>query len=247
MACSSEVQATINRDFPPQSHPYRVFEQTLLEHVEPHGCVLDIGCGRRAPNLVKLKGRARTLMGIDIVDFEISEPDLILLNGSVCDMSRIATGSVDLAYSRSVMEHLEDVRSTYSEVCRILKPSGKYLFLTPNFLDYVSLVAYAVPNPLHGKLVRFTEGRAESETFPTYYKSNTYYGIKRLAQRSDLEIINFQYLGQYPSSFLFNETLFSVAGRYEKFLERHSSLHFLRGWILCVLRRTGDQATGSSQ
>ena len=130
MAWSSRVQAIIHRDFPPQTHPYRVFERTLLEHIEPHDTVLEIGCGRGATELLKLKGRARTLMGIDIVDFEISEPSLILINGSVYNMSNIATRSIDIAYSRSVMEHLEGVRAAYSEVYRILRPGGKYLFLT---------------------------------------------------------------------------------------------------------------------
>lgn len=36
---------------------------------------------------------------------------------------------------------------------------------------------------------------------------------------------------------MLSETLFSLASRYEKFLERHSSLHWLRGWILCIARK----------
>ncbi|MGH6895416.1 MAG: class I SAM-dependent methyltransferase [Geminicoccaceae bacterium] len=237
MAWSSEIQAVIDRDFPSHAHPYRILERTILEHVGPGAVVLDIGCGRRAPNLMKLEGRAGTLIGIDIVDFEVSAPDLALFNESVFDMRSIVTGTVDVAYSRSVMEHLDNVDAAYAEIHRVLKPAGKYIFLTPNFWDYTSLISYVVPNFLHGRLVRFAEGRAERDTFPTFYRSNTYYRISRDSRKYRLAIQSFQYLGQYPSAFLFNNLMFRAAARYEKFLGRHEHLQFLRGWILCVLSK----------
>jgi SAM-dependent methyltransferase len=170
-----------------------------------------------------------------MVDFDIEDPDLILLTGSICQMSGIERNSIDLAYSRSVMEHIEDVEAAFSEIYRVLRPNGRYIFLTPNFWDYASLIAYTVPNRFHAKIVRWSEGRSEEDTFPTYYRSNTYRGIDRLMKRSGLHLSRFDYLGQYPSYLMFSEMLFSVASRYEKFLERHSSLHWLRGWILCIL------------
>ena len=235
MALSSGVQAIIDRDFPSRTHPYRIFEQTIVEHLEPSYTVLDIGCGRRAPNLTKLKGRAKVLIGLDLVDFELEEPGLILLTGSVCQLSGIEENSIDLAYSRSVMEHIEDVEAAFCEIFRVLRPDGKYVFLTPNFWDYASLIAYAVPNRFHAKIVSWSEGRAEEDTFPVHYRSNTYHTINRLAKCSKFAIVKFEYLGQYPSHLMFSRTLFSIASRYEKFLERHSGLHWLRGWILCIL------------
>jgi hypothetical protein len=38
-------------------------------------------------------------------------------------------------------------------------------------------MAYVIPNRLHAKIVRLPEARSEEDTFPTYYRSNTYYGI----------------------------------------------------------------------
>jgi SAM-dependent methyltransferase len=239
MARAAGVQAIIDRQFPSQTHPYRIFEQAILDHLEPSHTVLDIGCGRRAPNLTKLRGRAKSLIGLDMVDFEIDEPDLILRTGSVCQMSGIEHNSVDLAYSRSVMEHIEDAERAFSEICRVLRPAGRYIFLTPNFWDYASLIAYVVPNRFHATIVRWSEGRSEEDTFPTYYRANTYYRIMRMAERNDMIVCKFEYLGQYPSHFMFSGTLFSLAAKYEKFLERHSSLHWLRGWILCVLCKPG--------
>ena len=239
MARSAAVQAIIDRQFPSRTHPYRIFEQTILDHLDPSHTVLDIGCGRRAPNLIKLKGRAKVLIGIDLAPFEIEDPGLVLHTGSVCQMSGIEANSVDLAYSRSVMEHIEDTGTAFSEICRVLRPNGRYIFLTPNLWDYASLIAYVVPNRLHAKIVRWSEGRSEEDTFPTYYRANTYRRIKSLSERNNLSVRKFGYLGQCPSHLLFSETLFSVAASYEKFLERHSSLHCLRGWILCLLCKPG--------
>ena len=133
------------------------------------------------------------------------------------------------------MEHIEDTETAFSEISRVLKPNGKYMFLTPNFWDYASLIAYAVPNRLHRKIVRWLEGRLEEDTFPTHYRANTHYRINCLAKRHNLILCRFEYLGQYPSYLMFSKMLFSIASRYEKFLERHSRLHWLRGWILCIL------------
>jgi SAM-dependent methyltransferase len=235
MARSAGVQAIIDRHFPSRTHPYRLFEQTIIHHLEPSYTVLDLGCGRKAPILTKLKGRAKLLIGLDMVDFEIEEPDLILLTGSACEMRGIERNSIDLAYSRSVMEHIEDTETAFSEIFRVLKPAGRYIFLTPNFWDYASLIAYLMPIRLHAKIVRWSEGRSEEDTFPTHYRANTYGRISGLAKRHDLTLSKFEYLGQYPSYFTFNNRLFDIASRYEKFLERHSTLHCLRGWILCTL------------
>ena len=238
MAGPLGVQALVERYFPPQSHPYRIFQQTILEHLQPGHTVLEIGCGRGAPNLVRLKGRANKLIGIDVVDFEVADPELLLLNRDVCDMSCIASASVDLSYSRSVMEHIKDVQSAYSEISRILRPGGKYIFLTPSAWDYASIAGYLIPNRFHSAIVRTIEGRDERDVFPVYYRSNTFRAISRRSNASNFRIEQFKYLGQYPGYLTFNRTLFRIATQYERFLERHPRLHALRGWILCLLTKS---------
>ena len=207
MAAVPEIQALINRDFPPDSHPYRILEKIILDHVDPGCTVLDIGCGRRAPNLLQLKGRARTLIGIDLVDFELEDAELLLVNADACDMAPVPSGSVDLAYSRSVMEHIKNVRAAYSEINRVLKPGGKYIFLTPSAWDYASIIAYLVPNRFHGKITRVAEGRQATEVFPTYYQSNTFRKISKMAAASNFSVEHFEYLGPVSLLFRFQQTL----------------------------------------
>ena len=63
------------------------------------------------------------------------------------------------------MEHNEDAESAFSEIFRILKHKGRYIFLTSNFSDYASLMAYVIPNRLHAKIVKWLEGRIRGRYF----------------------------------------------------------------------------------
>jgi SAM-dependent methyltransferase len=237
MAVAPGVQAMIDRDFPSDDHPYRILERAILRHVDFDYTVLDVGCGRTAPNLIQLKGRARTLIGIDLVKFGITDPDLLLVKADVCNMNAVATSSVDLAYSRSVMEHIKNIQIAYSEINRVLKPGGKYIVLTPNAWDYTSIIAYLVPNRFHAKIMHMTLGRAETEVFPTFYKSNTFWRIRKIAEASNFALEHFEYLGQYPYYFTFSKPLFRIAAAYEKLLRKHRHLHCLRGWIFYIMSK----------
>jgi SAM-dependent methyltransferase len=199
--------------------------------------VLDIGCGRTAPSLVMLRNRARLLYGIDLVEFTAQDPDLHLSNESVTDLKSFASGSIDLAYSRSVMEHVDDVEAAYREVFRVLAPGGRYVFLTPNRYDYASVIATLVPNRLHGKVVKATEGREDMDTFPTRYKSNTFRAIRSLAARNGFEVETLVRLNQYPNYLTFSRAAFWCGSMYEKLLEKTPALDALKGWIFCVVRK----------
>ena len=232
-----DIQALIDEHYPEGTHPYRILERSILDQVRAEDTVLDIGCGRTAPLLSTLKGRAKTLVGIDLVDFSVTEDGLDLINNSVSDMSAVRSESVDLSYSRSVMEHVEDADQAYAEISRVLRKRGRYIFLTPNFWDYASLISYLTPNRLHPAIVSYTEGRKHEDTFPAYYRSNTRGSIGRLSRRHGFAIEDFRYLGQYPSYFVFNKHLFWLGCKYDRFVARYEALNFLLGWIFCVLRK----------
>lgn len=231
------IGALMRAWFPSDTHPYRVLERRIDALTGPEKAVLEIGCGRTAPVLTGMKGRARSLAGIDLVDFTVDDPDIRLFRNDAADMRDIADASVDLAFSRSVMEHVPDVAGCYREIHRVLRPGGRYVFLTPNFWDYASLISYAIPNRFHQSIVNATEGRDEDDTFPTFYRSNTRGAIARLAAAHGLAVDRFEHLGQYPCYLVFNRTLFVLGSKYEKFLERHRRLHWLRGWILAELKK----------
>jgi len=237
MTFLSPIEDQMRADFPAETHPYRVLDRAIHAHLVPDATVLDIGCGRTAPNLAGLRSIARTLYGIDLVPFVVTDERLTLFNNDVCAMDDIPSESVDVAYSRAVMEHVEDPRRAFLEIRRVLKPGGVYIFLTPSLYDYGSLVAAVVPNGLHPRIVRATEGRAEEDVFPTFYKCNTKTTVKNLTKNSKLKIKTFEYMGQYPNYFRFNRVLFWMGSRYQKIIENVPALHPLQGWIFCIIEK----------
>jgi SAM-dependent methyltransferase len=226
------------RFFGEQEHPYRTFEKTVTALLTPDSVLLDVGCGRTAPVLRQFVGKARRLIGIDLVDFSANIDGVELSHGDIA-RSGLSSDSVDVVMARSVMEHVPDPSAAFAEIGRVLRPGGSFVFLTANFWDYASLIANVVPNRWHPWIVARVEGRAEEDVFPIQYKCNTKRAILRLASRAGLHAAQVHYLGQYPAYFMFNGPLFLLGTAYEKLLERFRALHFLRGWILAVVSKPG--------
>lgn len=231
------VAQQMREKFPSDTHPDRVLERAVRRLLPPGGTVLDIGCGRTAPDLIKLTDRAGELYGIDLVDFTVEHPRLHLFNTDVCAMPEIADASIDVAYSRAVMEHLEDPRAACIAIARVLKPGGVYLFTTPSLYDYGTMIAAVVPNRWHGRIVRATEGRAEEDVFPTVFAANSRKAVTAHAEAAGLIVREFDYLGQYPNYFVFNRMLFWLGSLYQKTIEKFAVTQPLQGWIYCVLEK----------
>jgi SAM-dependent methyltransferase len=231
------VEDQMRAKFPSDTHPNRVIERAIAERVRPDVTVLDIGCGRTAPNLSQLIGKAEKLYGVDVVDFTIADPRMQLFANDVRDMKDIPSGSVDLAYSRAVMEHLENPERAYAEIARVLKPGGVYVFTTPSIYDYGSIAALLIPNRFHAPIVSATEGRAGEDVFPTVFGSNSRRAITRHAGKVGLEVDYFAYIGQYPSYLVFNRVLFWLGSVYQKTIEKFALTQPLQGWIFGVLKK----------
>ncbi len=218
-------------------HPYTTLEREIEQHLGPEVVLLDAGCGRGAPVLAKFAGRARRLIGVDLVEFLPGLAGLELVQGNLA-RTGLPDASVDLVYSRSVLEHVDDPARVYAEMQRILRPGGRFVFLTANLWDYASILARIIPNRFHPWIVSKVEGRAEEDVFPIRYRTNTRGAVRRWAAQSGFEIESFRHLGQYPAYFQFNGVLFWFATGYEKLIGRFRALHFLRGWIFVVLRKS---------
>lgn len=217
-----------------QQHPYQTFESEVERRLGPGSTLLDAGCGRTAPVLEKYVGRAGRLIGVDLVEFT---PRVDGLELHCCDLSGIPLedGSVDVVMARSVMEHVTEPSRVYAEIYRVLKPGGHFVFLTANLWDYASLIAKVVPNRLHPWVVSKTEGREPEDVFPIAYQTNTRGAVNRLAKQAGFVVVSFNYVGQYPSYFMFNGFLFLLATAYEKAIANIPVLHRLQGWILVTL------------
>ena len=198
--------------------------------------LLDAGCGRTVPVLRKYLGRAGRLIGVELVDFTDVPPGIEAYKADLAHIP-LPDACVDVIMSRSVFEHLTDPEAVYREFRRLLRPGGVVIFLTANMWDYGTLVARMVPNRFHAGIVKRVEGRAEEDTFPTAYKTNTRSDIEHLAAATDLRLRQIDYLGQYPNYLMFNAALFLLGTAYDKLVCRFDALRLLRGWILVTVER----------
>src|ERR1039458_3633510 len=175
-----------------------VLESEAMRYVRPQCALLDAGCGHGAPLLLNLASHLGRAIGVDVgsahpAGIEYIQADLA--------HTGLDPGSVDLVVSRSVLEHLSEPLGVFHELHRILRPGGRFVFLTPNRWYYASLAVLAIPNRLHPGLVRRLTDRKECDTFPTFYRANTNRAIRRLARQSGFEVESVRYLNQYPDYF----------------------------------------------
>jgi len=233
---SSLSQRLKQRYFGRYQHPYGVLRRRIEELLAPDATLVDAGCGRSAPTLAHFGGRARRLVGVDMVAFADAPSGIELRRRDIADTG-LATSTVDLMYSQAVLEHVTNPSAVFAEIARVLKPGGYYIGLTANKWDYASLAARVIPNRFHPWIVRRTEGRDEQDVFPTAYRANTRRDVARHAACHGLALAEFRYLGQYPSYFMFSGALFLAATAYQKVIERIAPLHCLQGWIFFVLRK----------
>lgn len=238
----SALRAWIYRRFwDHEVHPYQRLRERLEELVGPGMTVVDGGCGHHASTLNELRGKGARLVGVDLVPLA-PQDGLKLVVGDLASVP-LPDHSVDLLYSRSVMEHVVDPDAVYAEARRLLKPGGRWIFLTANRWDHVSLVARATPNRFHAAVVRLMEGRQDIDVFPKAYRSNDRRQIARCAARAGLHIDRLNRLGQYPSMFHNAPLLFAVASLYEKAIIRSRALALLRGWLLVELAPNQSDGT----
>ena len=234
---ATTTDALISRYYPSDRHPFRVLEGEAMKYVRPGDVLLDAGCGHTAPLLSKLAPHVRRAIGVDVGSAH--PPGIEYIQADLAKTG-IPSESVDLVVSRSVLEHLTAPLDVFHELSRILRPGGRFVFLTPNRWDYASLGAMAIPNRLHPSLVRRLTDRQECDTFPTFYRANTTRAIRGLASQSGFHVETIKYLNQYPDYFRKIPPLFLLGVAYERITSSTAALACLRGWILGTLIRSGQ-------
>ena len=89
------------RFFKSSDHPYHIYERKIGDLVTPDMTVLDAGCGYTAPVLVQYRGKARRLIGVDLVNVKPDESTQgVELIRSDLNRIELPSTSVDLVISR---------------------------------------------------------------------------------------------------------------------------------------------------
>ncbi len=167
---------------------------------------LDIGAGARVhggwlgPPQEELGARAGFLCGCDLVAEHLAaHPHL--------DARVVAHGAglpfpdncFDVVTANMVLEHLAEPGRVLAEVARVLRPGGRFVFVTPNRKHpLVWSASTLVPASWRRRLARWMEGRALEHVFPTYYSANTRSDVHALAAAAGLRARHVTVFPSYP-------------------------------------------------
>jgi len=172
--------------------------------------VLDIGCGKGLDGNVPLQRSVAEASG----RFVGVEPDPeIPLGGHFTETHRclfedapLAPGSVDLAYSVMVLEHIPAPEAFWAKLYEVLRGGGVFWGLTVDTRHpfcRASLLAERLKlKDLYLRLLSGRRGLDRYENYETFYRSNTPDDVGRLAGRfSSSAFINFSRVGQWSPYF----------------------------------------------
>lgn len=208
-------------DFPPEmtferlatsyNFRYPFTRHHLFSHLVAQECAarpkpvraLDIGCGHgmngERATTEHVRRHVDELWGLE-PDPGIPPSALFAhFQHATMEEATLPPGSIDVAYSYTVMEHVTDPVRFMTAVYQALKPGGSYLFLTINGVHYFALIAGTLrAMKLDEAVLRLVRGKqkVESYHYPVAYKFNTQGVIDRVCREVGFEAPEYAYMEQ---------------------------------------------------
>ncbi len=213
-----------------------LFRERILAQIKPDSVVLDLGAGAGIVSQMNFKGLAKKICGVDLDPRVVDNP--MLDEGRISDAGEIPYGDglFDVVFSDNVFEHLDAPLAVYKEVARVLKPGGVLLFKTPNKWHYMPTIARMTPHGFH-QYVNRLRGRAEVDTFPTRYRTNTKGDVLRLAAAAGLMVERIEHIEGRPEYLRMTWPTYLVGTLYERIVNSTSFLAPFRILLVCALRK----------
>jgi SAM-dependent methyltransferase len=167
---------------------------------------LDLGAGRRLHGgwlgepEVELAKAADILIGFDLdIEGIAANPQLHYRIGGDGMALPFKDASFDLVTANMVLEHIAEPGDVFSEVSRVLRPGGQFIFVTPNRKHPIVRTMKAILTARQRRLVaQVAEGRSQLDVFPTYYRANTCDALAQLAKQAGLTPVTLEVFSSYP-------------------------------------------------
>lgn len=213
-----------------------IFAERIRAVLTPDADVLDLGAGSGNVVAMNFRGQARRVCGIDLDPRVAVNP--FLDEGKICDANAIPypDETFDLIFSDNVFEHLDQPELTLREAARVLKPGGRLLFKTPNRRHYMPLIARMTPHRFH-QFVNRLRGRAEVDTFPTFYRANTPETVRDLAAPAGLVVRGVELIESRPEYLRITALSYLFGIAYERLVNRFAGLARFRILLIADLQK----------
>jgi len=211
----------------------RDFFHLLKEHT--NGKILEIGAGPANTTSDYLKTLGE-LHGID-VDPEVLSNRALTTSAVFIETFPFADGTFDSCVSNYVCEHLDDPRKHLDEVWRVLKPSGTYVFRTPNRFHYTAVVSRLTPHSFHLKTANRLRAIEGHDPYPTRYRLNSRARIQLLAAGAGFHLQHVRLVEREPSYGMSSRVLFLTFTAYERLINSAEMFASLRSSLFVVLRK----------
>ncbi len=235
---SRAVDFLDNKLYPGQARNWddSLFRERILRHLTSTSVILDLGAGAGIVQQMNFKGLAAKVCGVDLDPRVTDNP--MLDEGRVSDAGGIpfADDVFDLVFSDNVFEHLADPLVVLGEVRRVLKPGGVLLFKTPNKTHYMPMIARLTPHRFH-RFVNRLRGRADVDTFPTLYRSNTHRDVRDLAAQSGFRIKSIERIEGRPEYMRISWPTYLLGAAYERVVNASSVLAKFRILLIVELQK----------
>jgi SAM-dependent methyltransferase len=218
------------------------FHAMCAAHIPSEAAILEVGAGRSNQTSRYLACLGR-LSGLD-VDPAVRSNEY-LAEARVLETERypFEDASFDACVTNYVLEHVAHPRSHLSEIRRILKPRGVYLFRTPNRYHYVSVVSRLTPHGFHTRVANRLRnlGDQAPNPYPTYYRLNSRRAITRAAAQAGLAVRELRMVEKEPSYGMASKLLFVTFMIYERVVNSSALFAALRANVFGVLERPHDR------
>lgn len=220
-----EQYRRINRGWRPATE---VYADWVRAYLQPEAMVLDLGCGRGGL-VEQLRHPLAQMVGVDPDALSLREHRLALPRAAAfSDGLPFRAASFDLVFASWLLEHLQRPLATFTQISRVLKPGGVFIFITPNTRHPLSALNRGLGrfSQLQGRLVAQFYGRAEADAFPTFYRANSETAVAQLCRQSQLTVRELQLIPD-PTYLAFNRLFFKLMIWFDKRLAADRQLHMV--------------------
>jgi SAM-dependent methyltransferase len=214
------------------------FHEICSRVIPAAGRILEIGSGPSNATSRFLAGLGE-LHGLD-PDCDVRNNDA-LASATVLESDHYpyADASFNACASNYVIEHIADPLLHLTEVHRVLRSGGVYVFRMPNRFHYVTMVSALTPHRVHLLLANRLRGMSEEshDPYPTVYRMNSRRALRRIAKRADLTVEELSLIEKEPTYGAASRSLFLAFTAYERVVNSTDLLQNLRSTIVAVLRK----------